>query len=672
MPSSCPHRLPASAWNSKQHGFARSLFGVSALLALIGTTVPKLEAATVYWDTDGKTAGAGGTAPSGTWTTSNSNQNWTAFALGDNKTTSAWTDNDIARFSAGSTATGSFTVTLGSAVFVDSIYVDQGSPTISGAQIMTLTGSALINVATSSVITINSQIGGTVGLTKANAGTLIFSTTGKTYTGATTVSGGILQLDASNQIADTSNLSIASGATFQFGTGSFSDTVGSLSGSGTLGLNTSALTTTNSADTTFSGTITGGTGGTFTKAGTNALTLDTANTYTGATIVSGGALVVRNSAALGTSSTGNVISSGGALHLGSGVTVTETDFTVNGTGVSSGGAIRNVDGNNTLAANVTLGTASSLVNASGTLAVSGTVGLGANTLTVVGGSGTTFSGSIQGSGGYTQTGGTVAFSGSSANTYTGTTNVTAGTLSLGKTAGVNALAGGAINIGSGATLNLLASEQIANNSGLLTLSSGGTLQLNTFTETIDTLAGAGLIDLGASGHLALGANNGSSTFGGSVTGSGILEKLGSGSLTFNSSLNFTGELRLGGGTMALNGNNLTVTTLHITANSVIDFGTSTASILSASTLVIDTGVTLTINGWADMVDYFMAGAFSGATVEVRGSGSAAQVVFSGYSGSNTLWNKYGEVTPVPEPSTYGLLFMALATGGYVWHRRRRA
>lgn len=673
MPSFRLHRLAASAWDSKRAGFVCSLFGVSALLALIGTTLPRLDAATVYWDIDGKTPGAGGASPSDTWTTSNSSKNWTAFSLGDNKTTSAWTDGDIAVFSAGTTATGAYTVTLGSAVTVDSIYVEEGSPTISGAQIMTFTGAATIDVASSSTITINAQIAGTVGLTKANTGTLIFSTTGKTYTGATTISGGVLQLDASNQIADTSNLSIASGATFQFGTGSFSDTVGSLSGSGTLGLNTSALTTTNStADTTFSGTITGGTGGTLTKAGTFALTLDTANSYTGATTVSAGALVVRNSAALGTASTGNIIASTGALHLGGGVTVTETDFSVTGTGVSGGGAIRNVDGSNTLASTVNLAGATTITNAGGTLALSGTVGLGANTLTVVGGSGTTLSGSIQGSGGYTQTSGTVTFSGGSANTYTGTTNVTAGTLSLGKTAGVDALAGGAINIGSGATLSLLANEQIANNSGLLTVSSGGTLQLNTFTETIDTLAGAGLIDLGTSGHLALGSNNGSSTFGGSVTGSGILEKLGSGSLTFNSSLNFTGELRLGGGTMALNGYNLTVTTLHITGNSVIDFGSSAASILSASALVIDTGVTLTINGWADMVDYLLAGAFSGATVEVRGSGSSAQVVFSGYSGSNTLWNKYGEVTPVPEPSTYGLLFMALATGGYVWHRRRRA
>ncbi|HEY8932311.1 MAG TPA: autotransporter-associated beta strand repeat-containing protein, partial [Rariglobus sp.] len=468
-----------------------------------------------------------------------------------------------------------------------------------------------------------------------------------------------------------SDVSIASGTTLQFGSGSLTETIGSLSGSGTLGLNTSALTTTNStADTTFSGTITGGTGGTLTKAGTFALTLDSANSYTGATTVSAGALIVRNSSALGTASSGNTVASGGALHLGGGVTVTETDFTVSGTGVSNDGAIRNVDGANTLAATVNLGGATTITNAGGTLAVSGTVGLGSNTLTVVGGSGTTFSGSIQGTGGYTQTSGTVTFSGGSANTYSGTTNVTGGTLSLGKTAGVNALAGGAINIGSGATVNLLANEQIANNSGLLTVSSGGTLQLNNFTETIDSLAGSGLIDLGASGHLVLGSNNGSSTFGGSIAGSGILEKIGSGSLTFNSSLNFTGELRLGGGTMALNGNNLTVTTLHITANSVIDFGTSAASLLSASTLVIDSGVTLTINGWADMVDYFMAGTFTGATVEVRGSGSASQVVFSGFSGG-TLWNRQGQITPVPEPSTYGALFLTLAAGAYVWRRRRR-
>lgn len=658
--------LSATAWLSTRRNLARSLFGISALLALVGTTGPKLNAATVYWDINDGTAGAGGTTPSGTWTTTGAGKNWgnsTGTAKGV-----AWLDGDTAYFSAGTDATGSYTVTISSSVSAAGIFFEDGTVTVTGGT-LTLTGAG-VDVASGKTATISSTLAGTVGLTKTSAGTLILSGTANTYTGATTVSGGILQLNASNQIADTSAVSIASGATLQFGTGSLSETIGSLSGSGTLGLNTSALTTTNAtADTTFSGTITGGTGGTLTKAGTFALTLDSANSYTGATTVSAGALIVRNSSALGTASSGNTVASGAALHLGGGVTVTETDFTVSGTGVSSGGAIRNVDGSNTLASTVNLAGATTVTNAGGTLALSGTVGLGANTLTVVGGSGTTFSGSIQGTGAYSQTSGTVTFSGGSANTYSGTTTVTAGTLSLGKTSGVNALAGGAINIGSGATLSLLASEQIANNSGLLTVSSGGTLQLNTFTETIDTLAGAGLIDLGASGRLALGSNNGSSTFGGSVTGSGVLEKLGSGSLTFNSSLNFTGELRLNAGTVVLNGYNLTVGTLHITGNSVIDFGSSSAAILSASTLIIDSGVTLTINGWADMVDYLLAGSFTGATAEVRGSGSSAQIVFSGYAGS-ALWNKYGEITPVPEPSTYGLLFMSLVTGGYVYRRRR--
>jgi len=57
-------------------------------------------------------------------------------------------------------------------------------------------------------------------------------------------------------------------------------------------------------------------------------------------------------------------------------------------------------------------------------------------------------------------------------------------------------------------------------------------------------------------------------------------------------------------------------------------------------------------------------------VEVRGSGSASQVIFSGFSGG-TLWNRQGQITPVPEPSTYGALFLTLAAGAYVWRRRRR-
>jgi len=77
-------------------------------------------------------------------------------------------------------------------------------------------------------------------------------------------------------------------------------------------------------------------------------------------------------------------------------------------------------------------------------------------------------------------GGTLLFSGTAANTYSGGTTVSAGTLQLGKSAGVNAIPGN-LTVSTGGTITWLASEQLPNNSTLTY--SGGSLDLAGNTET---------------------------------------------------------------------------------------------------------------------------------------------------------------------------------------------
>lgn len=631
----------------------------------------------LYWDRNGSTTGAG-TSPAGNWATTGSNRsNWNTNSNGTG-TPGNWTQNYIAVFSAGNDATGSYTVTMNSntAMQVDALIVQEGNVTFTGSSatrsIQFTDATPDFIVESGATATVNANIAGTNGLTKSGAGTLIFDDRVKAYTGTTTVNQGILQLNASNLISNSSDLVLGASGTFRFNWGTFTETVGSLSGSGTLDLRGSTFITNTAANTTFSGVITDSYG-VFRKAGTGTLTLSGNNTYTGITYIDGGALVARSNTALGGSTSGNVIANNAALHLGGGITVTEGSFNLQGTGVGGTGAIRNLDGANTLAASLNLDNNTTIINAGGTLNLSGTVAQGARTLTVEGGAGTTFSGEIQGTGAFTQSSGTVTFSGTGTNSRTGATNINAGVLQLGKSDGVNAIASGAINVASGATLRLLANEQIANSNGTFTLNSGSTFELNNFKETLNVITGSGTIDLGATGHLALGVNSGSSTFAGDITGAGVLEKLGSGTLTFNSSIAFNGEVRLNAGTLALNGNNLTADTLHITGNSVINFNGSSDSILTVETLLIDAGVTLTIQNWANTVDFFFATYFPGATADSRGTGSAAQIIFTGYSGSDTIWQSYdGQITPVPEPATYGALFLALTTGGCLCRRPRRA
>ena len=519
---------------------------------------------------------------------------------------------------------------------------------------------------------------GTGTLTKNGTGTLTLSGA-NTYTGATNINSGTLLFGASNVLSASTALTIASGATVDLGW-AHSATIASLAGAGTLDLKGGPFTVSGATNTAFSGTIIDSGGyGAFVKQGTGTLTLSGANTFNGVTTITAGALNLQSNTALGTSTSGNTIASGAALQLQNNISVTEASFGISGSGIGSTGAIRNISGNNTLNSAIALNASTTLGADAGTLAITGDINLGSSqTLTTTGAGTINLSGALNGSSGVTQAGtGTLILSGSTANSYTGTTTVNSGTLQLNKTAGTNAIGGGALTVGDGigaantATVALLASNQIADHAGLVTINSDGRLNLNNQSESINTLAGTGSIAFGTTGYLGVGVNSGSSTFGGSLTGTGVLEKLGSGTLTFNSSFNFSGELRLSSGTVVLAGITATVGVLHITGNTILDFGNSSASVLNATTLLLDSGASLTITNWVNGTDFFYAQNFTGALPDTHGTTPMNQITFTGSSNNDTAWQSFDhQVTPAPEPSTYGALFIGLSLGLVAWRRRR--
>ncbi|MBK5143083.1 autotransporter-associated beta strand repeat-containing protein [Budviciaceae bacterium BWR-B9] len=179
-------------------------------------------------------------------------------------------------------------------------------------------------------------------LTKAGLGTLQLSSV-NTYTGSTLINAGTLQTGIANAFATSSDVTVAGGATLDLN--NFDQLVNNLSGSGHITLGTAALTANNSANTQFSGDISGN--GRVIKDGSSSLTLSGVNTYTGGSSLNTGTTIITQGQALGSgtvtnhatlelnfasdSTLSNVLSSNGSLNkTGSGTA------TLNGAGSTQG------------------------------------------------------------------------------------------------------------------------------------------------------------------------------------------------------------------------------------------------------------------------------------------------------------------------------------------------
>jgi autotransporter-associated beta strand protein len=244
--------------------------------------------------------------------------------------------------------------------------------------------------------------------------------------------------------------------------------------------------------------------------------------------------------------------------------------------------------------------------------------------------------------------GTLQLSGT--NTFTGNITVNAGSLrvsadaNLGHTANDLTLAGGTLAA-----------------AGSFTLGAGRTL----------TVDGAGGIDVLAGQTLILGTA-------GQLTGNGTLTKTGDGTLALTALPDFTDNFVLDAGTLRLSDISLTLDSLTITGNSTIDF-TGTSASLYVTTLNLN-GFTLNITNWTNAVDYFFAANWTGAVTDTRGAAPMNQVSFNGFTGADTQWlgyednpgSGYQQITPVPEPSTYGALLLGALMALFTWRRRAYA
>jgi autotransporter-associated beta strand protein len=397
-------------------------------------------------------------------------------------------------------------------------------------------------------LTGNGNFSGTItgaGQLEVNAGTT-------TLTGTNLYSGGT---------------TIAAGATLQLGNGgSIGSIIGNVVDNGTLAVNRTGVLS-------LAGDITGT--GNLTLAGGGALVLTGSNTYSGGTTINAGTLQLGAGGTSG-SIVGNVVDNGtfainrsDAFTFG-GVISGTGSFAQLGTGTTTLTAANSYAGGTTIAGGtLAVGADNNLGAAAGGVAFSGAGTLQflssfatsrAVTLNATGTFDTqantdTLAGVISGPGGLTKVGSGILFL-NAGNTYSGPTAVNAGTLQAGV---ANAL--------STATA--------------VTVASGATFNLNSFNQSIGSLAGGGNVALG-SATLTTGNDGTSTTFSGAIGGTGGLTKVGGGAFTLTGASTYTGPTNVNAGTLFVNGS---IANSAVTVNS----GATLAGIGTVGATTINSG-----------------------------------------------------------------------------------
>ena len=484
--------------------------------------VTPLGTPTLYWDLDGTTPGSGGATPSGTWDAATTN--WNNSADGDG-TALAWSDGGAAVFSAGNDATGSYTITISGTRSANQVTFEDGTVNVTGGQ-LNLTGSLhTIAVNSGKTATIDSVVGGSAGFVKDGSGTLVL-TASEAYTGATTISSGVLQ--------------VGNGGT----TGTL-PTSSAITNNARLTFNRSNNVT---QGTDFSTGISG-TGG-LTQAGTGTLTLTSANTFSGSTRAVAGTIKLQGGAALQNSLLDLDGADSGSISFD-----TLTAATIGALGGSRNLAATSTSGNVAL----TIG------NANGSY--SGV--LSGGSLTKAGAGAQVLSGANTYSGGTTVNGGTLQFGQTVAMPSSGTVTVNnGGTLAV-NAGGAGEWTDSTVTSDPGSLAGVIAGTGGQGTAGQVTWNTGSSLGIDT------TNAPGGFLTYG-------GVIGGFRTTGGGTTNAVGFTKRGAGTLTLSGNNTFSGPLTIApsSGTLLLTGTNsnagttMAIPTVGIGSNSILQLGVS--------------------------------------------------------------------------------------------------
>ena len=492
--------------------------------------------------------------------------------------------------------------------------------------------------------TVGGTISGAGALIKSGDGTLVIANSANSYSGGTTINGGILSVAEGGALGGSGNLlTINPTATFR-ATGSFISAravlLGGLGGASSGG--TFDVTAANNE--TRTGTIDGN--GSLTKTGTGTLSLFGVNTYTGSSYLNSGITAVNSISSLGNTS-GSATIGNATLQVVSDITSTR-NFTINHLN---------------------------------------------STLQIDSGATYSLSGVLSGSGALNKTGEGVLLL-SNANTYTGGTNINGGTVVVN---GPNSFGiGGPLTINAGTLLVAMGYTTTRN----ITLGNiASTIEVNpSQTYTVSgVVSGSGVLTKTGTGNLTLTNTNtfvgdtvvndgtlvaASTNVGGSLATTATVTVNDAGTLLLgaDNEINDVASITLNAGTIAKgNFSEGTAATVGmgaltlVAAGSNLDFGTGTVGVLSFSSFISNAEI-LVIDGWTGNVNTMGTSSTDRLIFNSSQSANLNNFAFSGFSNAAqfSLGNGFYEITPltaVPEPSTYAA--GALSLLAVAFHQRRK-
>jgi fibronectin-binding autotransporter adhesin len=500
---------------------------------------PQAPAATLYWDTNGATAGSSaGTTAAGTW--DGINAFWNDNSAGTAGTFVAVPNTaDTVVFSAGTNATGTSTVTLVGTQTVAAVTVEEGTVFHAGGTMSFGTSAGVFNIASGATYNCSGTgsgfIGGTGGITKTGAGTLLLGgseTYGKASGAILTITQGVADFSGDTALGTVPTAANAAAVTINGGTLRYSGTTAltlALNRGVTIGASGGTIEVTSAASTGLSlpsaASFTLNGAGLLTKTGPGRLTFNTtSNSFTGKYKVLAGSLNVPGDGRWGLTPT----------------SVVADYFTLDGgtlrsalTTATSWGANRGI----------TLGAGGGTLAQPGAGTTTDSLTITAPIVGTLGGNLTAASNDAPGGG---TTDGIVILSGT--NTYNGGTIISTGTT---------------LKVGSAANV-------IPDTSAVTINTSSSTFDLNSFSETVGSIAGTGG-SLILSNTLTTGGNNNTTTLASAITGTGGLVKNGTGTMTISN----VGNSFSGGTTLNAGGLKLTAASGNAlgTGNVVINGGT---------------------------------------------------------------------------------------------------